>query len=87
MNTPSIEDMLRKHRLETLPEVEPDAPSKLSLDVGKYRGVPVKDWPDQYLKWIVRNFKPFPRQRFVLAAAVLELKRREQSEIGTARTP
>jgi uncharacterized protein (DUF3820 family) len=67
----------RDEFLARLPPITPEAAATIHVSFGKHRGRLVKDLPTSYLEWMSREFNPWPAEQPELAAAVLELKRRE----------
>jgi hypothetical protein len=76
-NARELKELVVQRRLRNLPEIDADAPSKMTLGFGRHARVLIKDLPIDYLRWVVNDFEPYSRQRKAYAAAVLELKRRE----------
>jgi uncharacterized protein (DUF3820 family) len=74
--------IIRERRLASLPEVGEDAPAKFAPEFGKYRGRKVVDIPTPYLVWFRDEFSPWPDQRYLLAAVVMELEHRRNRGDG-----
>jgi uncharacterized protein (DUF3820 family) len=75
--------VLRERRIANLPVVADDAPKTTKVAFGIHRGKYVCHLPLTYLRWMVREFRPYSNQVHVLAAAVVELRKREALITGT----
>jgi uncharacterized protein (DUF3820 family) len=75
--------VLRERRIANLPVVADDAPKTTRIAFGVHRGKYVCHLPLAYLRWMVHEFRPYSNQVHVLAAAVVELRRREALIAGT----